>query len=60
MQVPPESQIPGDTGYEECIVPTDMNLLSGNPLCLVIAEDMDKGPPNLSHLVTSWSGVLAA
>jgi hypothetical protein len=29
LQVPPEKGMPDDTGYEECIVPTDMNLLSG-------------------------------
>lgn len=29
LQVPPENGMPDDTGYEECIVPTDMNLLTG-------------------------------
>lgn len=29
-RVPPESGSADDTGYDECIVPTDMNVLSGN------------------------------
>ena len=33
-RIPPESGLPTDTGYDECIVPTDMNLLSGEPVDL--------------------------
>ncbi len=29
IKVPPESGAPDDTGMEEAIVPTDMNILTG-------------------------------
>ncbi|CAM6026458.1 unnamed protein product [Sphagnum balticum] len=43
-QIPAESGIPEDTGYEECIVPSDMNLLSDDDFREIVNEI----PPGVS------------
>ncbi|KAH9562608.1 hypothetical protein CY35_05G081300 [Sphagnum magellanicum] len=43
-ELPAESGIPDDTGYEECIVPSDMNLLSDDDFREIVNEI----PPGVS------------